>query len=156
MTNPPRRARAATPDAADAADAAVADRLHSAAIRLLRRLRRVDSATGLSAPRLSALSVLVVRGPCTLGELAAAEQVRAPTMTRLVAALEREGLVTRAADPDDGRVTRVSATAAGRRTLTAGRRRRVELLARSVAELSAAERAALERALPLVERIAEE
>jgi DNA-binding MarR family transcriptional regulator len=154
MTNPPRRARAADPEGADAT--AVADRLHSAAIRLLRRLRRVDSATGLSAPRLSALSVLVVRGPCTLGELAAAEQVRAPTMTRLVAALEREGLVTRTADPDDGRVTRVSATAAGRRTLTAGRRRRVELLARSVAELSDAERSALERALPLVERLAED
>jgi DNA-binding MarR family transcriptional regulator len=153
MTRPPRSAR---PADADGSTTAVADRLHSAAIRLLRRLRRVDAATGLSAPRLSALSVLVVRGPCTLGELAAAEQVRAPTMTRLVAALEREGLVTRTADPDDGRVTRVSATAAGRRTLTAGRRRRVELLARSVAELSDAERSALERAIPLVERLAED
>src|SRR5919199_1876113 len=86
----------------DPARRAVADRLHSAAIHLLRRLRKVDEASGLSAPRLSALSVLVFAGPRTLGELAAAEQVRPPTMTRLVRALERSGLVTREHDPDDG------------------------------------------------------
>jgi len=132
-----------------------ADRLHSAAIRLLRRLRRADDASGLSAPRLSALSVLVFGGPRTLGELAAAEQVRAPTMTRLVAALEREGYVTREADPDDGRVTRVSATALGRRVLAAGRKRRVRLLARDVERLAAADRAALVRALVVLERLAD-
>src|SRR5688572_17075132 len=92
--------------AAAAADDAerTADRLHSAAIHLLRRLRREDAKTGLSAPRLSALSVVVFAGPLTLGELAAAEQVRPPTMTRLVSALEAEGLVTRETDPDDGRL----------------------------------------------------
>ncbi len=132
-----------------------ADRLHSAAIRLLRRLRRADDAAGLSAPRLSALSVLVFGGPRTLGELAAAEQVRAPTMTRLVTALERDGLVTRAADPHDGRVTRVAATALGRRVLLAGRRRRVRLLARAVEQLPAADGAALVRALHVLERLAD-
>src|SRR5215208_7560323 len=76
----------------------LADRLHSAAIHLLRRLRREDDASGLAAPKLSALSVVVHAGPLTLGALAAAEQVRPPTMTRIVAALEAEGLVTREAD----------------------------------------------------------
>ena len=84
-----------------------ADRLHSAAIHLLRRLRREDAQSGLSAPRLSALSVLVFGGPLTLGELANAEQVRPPTMTRLVTALEADGLVTREPDASDGRLTRV-------------------------------------------------
>ncbi|MDQ3996553.1 MAG: hypothetical protein M3303_05995, partial [Gemmatimonadota bacterium] len=74
--------------AADDAATELADRLHSAAIHLLRRLRREDARTGLSGPRLSALSVVVFAGPLTLGELAAAEQVRPPTMTRLVRALE--------------------------------------------------------------------
>src|SRR5918912_3988253 len=90
-----------------------ADRFHSAAIHALRRVRREDPATGLSAARLSALSVLVFGGPRTLGELAAAEQVRPPTMTGLVRALEEGGYVRRDADPDDGRVHRLRSTAKG-------------------------------------------
>jgi hypothetical protein len=73
----------------------IAARLHAASIKLLRLLRREDDASGLSAPRLSALSVLVFGGPLSLAELAAAEQVRAPTMSRLVEGLVRAGLVTR-------------------------------------------------------------
>src|SRR6476661_10655355 len=84
--------------------ASTAIRLHSAAIHLLRRLRREDDASGLSAPRLSALSVVVFGGPLTLGALAAAEQVRPPTMTRIVSALEAAGLVQREPGPRDGRV----------------------------------------------------
>src|SRR3954470_11766310 len=99
---------------------AVADRLHSAAIHLLRRLRREDDASGLSAPRLSALSVIVYGGPLTLGALAGPEQPPPPTMTRIVAALEERQLVARAPSPDDGRVTLVRATAAGRRLLEEG------------------------------------
>ena len=77
----------------------VADRLHSAAIRLLRRLRREDEAMGLTAARASALSVLVFGGrPITLGALAQAEQVSAPTITRLIVGMERDGLVRREAD----------------------------------------------------------
>src|SRR5436190_15390507 len=91
----------------------VAERLHSAAIHLLRRLRLEDAASGLTAPRLSALSVVVYGGPLTLGALAAAEQVRPPTMTRIVAALERSGLVTRAPHPTDGRQILIAATADG-------------------------------------------
>ena len=78
---------------------AVADRLHSAAIHLLRRLRSEDAASGLTAPRLSALSVLVFGGPRSIGDLAAAEQVRPPTISRLVRELERDGLVTRTVHP---------------------------------------------------------
>ena len=99
----------------------LADRLDSAAIHLLRKLRREDSASGLSAPRLSAprlsaLSVIVFAGPVTMGELAAAEQVRPPTISRLVKDLERQGLVGRKTDPGDERIQRVSAHREGKAT----------------------------------------
>jgi DNA-binding MarR family transcriptional regulator len=132
----------------------LADRLHSAAIHLLRRLRREDDASGQSAPRLSALSVVVFGGPQTMSALAAAEQVRVPTMSRLVAALDRDALVRRIADPADRRVVRVEATAAGRALLQAGRHRRVEKLAADVRNLSPAERRRLAHAVPLLERLA--
>jgi DNA-binding MarR family transcriptional regulator len=134
----------------------LADRLHSAAIHLLRWLRREDAATGLSAPRLSALSVIVFGGgPITLGQLAAAEQVRPPTMTRLVNGLEADGLVTRETDAGDARITRIQATAEGRALLQAGRARRVAALARPLAALSAEEQAVLARAATLIEALAE-
>src|ERR671937_2897402 len=102
-----------------------ADRFHSAAIHALRHVAREDPATGLSAARLSALSVLVFGGPRTLGELAAAEQVRPPTMTNIVRGLEADGLVRRHADARDGRVVRLTATAKGRRVLQRARDRRI-------------------------------
>ena len=152
---PPTRAAGAPASAGSTMDpTVVADRLHSAAIHLLRSLRREDDRSGLSAPRLSALSVLVFAGPLTLGELAAAEQVRPPTMTRLVQALEADGLVSRAPDPRDGRVTRLAATPRGRRLLAAGRARRVAALARRLGELPAEERLALAHAAAAVERLA--
>jgi DNA-binding MarR family transcriptional regulator len=147
---PDRPTRAPRAGSADA----VADRLHSAAVHLLRRLRREDDASGLGAPRLSALSVVVFGGPVTIGALAAAEQVRVPTMSRLVASLEEEGLVRRVPDLDDRRVVRVEPTVAGRALLHAGRRRRVAALAADVAALGAEERRALRDAIPLLERLA--
>ena len=129
-----------------------ADRFHSAAIHALRHVRREDPATGLSAARLSALSVLVFGGPRTLGELAAAEHVRPATMTRIVQALEAEGLVRRESDPDDGRVTRLHATAKGERVLWRGREQRVAQLAELLARLSADEVAHVRKAADLVER----
>ncbi len=132
---------------------ALADRLHSAAIHLLRQLRREDTRTGLSAPRLSALSVVVFAGPLTLGELAAAEQVKPPTMTRLVRALEARGLVTREGDEHDGRVVRLRATAKGRALMAEGRARRVRALAEGLRTLEAAEREALGNAVDVLERI---
>src|SRR5947207_14405058 len=110
-----------------------ADRFHSAAIHALRHVRRNDPETGLSAARLSALSVLVFGGPRTLGELAAAEHVRPATMTRIVQALEQEGLVRRESDPADRRVTRLHATPSGERVMWRGRERRVSNLATPLA-----------------------
>src|SRR5919202_2064335 len=112
-----------------------ADRFHSAAIHALRHVSREDPASGLTAARLSALSVLVFGGAKTLGELAAAERVRPPTMTSIVRGLEREGLVRREADRADGRIVRVRATAKGTRILQAARRRRVAHLAGRLAQL---------------------
>ncbi len=132
----------------------IADQLHSAAIHLLRRLRTEDDATGLSAPRLSALSVIVFAGPITMGGLAAAEQVRPPTISRLVKELEREGLVTRIKDRRDERVQLVQATAKGRKLLQEGRRRRVARLAADLERHPARDRATLEKAAALLEKLA--
>jgi DNA-binding MarR family transcriptional regulator len=137
----------------DADPATVADRLHSAAIHLLRRLRREDDASGLSAPRLSALSVVVFGGPITLGALAAAEQVRPPTMTRVVQELERDGLVKREPQADDARVAVIRATPRGTRLLSEGRARRVKRLTSDLAALEAAELHLLARAAVLLERV---
>jgi DNA-binding MarR family transcriptional regulator len=155
---PVRSARPRAPEAASTPDdtaTELADRLHSAAIHLLRRLRREDARTGLSGPRLSALSVVVFAGPLTLGELAAAEQVRPPTMTRLVRALEARGLVTRESDEQDGRVVRLRATAKGRRLMAEGRARRVRALARELERLDAEELAALRDGAAAIEHVAE-
>lgn len=130
-----------------------AARLHSAAIRLLRLVRREDDASGLSAPRLSALSVIVFAGPISLAALAAEEQVRAPTMTRIVDALVAAGLVTRETDPADRRMVRIAATEAGRALLDEGRRRRVTAIGRRLAALAESERRALERGVELIERL---
>ncbi len=131
----------------------LADQLHSAAIGLLRRLRREDDAIGITSPRLSALSVVVFGGPLTLGQLAAAEQVKPPTMTRIVTGLEDDGLVERRADASDGRLTQIHATAKGRRILIAGRARRVEALARAVQSLDRQSRAELASGVRVLDRL---
>lgn len=132
-------------------DRSLADRLHSLAIHLLRFARVEDAATGLSAARLSVLSVLVFGGPRTVTELAAAEQVAAPTMTRLLQGLERDGYVRRRRDGADGRIVRVTATAQGRRALDAGRRVRLRRVERITAGLSDADTAAVSRAVGALE-----
>jgi len=130
----------------------VAEGLHAAAIHVLRRVRRVDGETGLTAARLSALSVLVFGGPTTVGRLARAEQVSAPTMSRLVDALEREGLVTREAHARDGRSVLVRATAHGRAILEQGRERRLAELAGLLAALGPGDLATVASAAAIVER----
>src|SRR6266403_100926 len=109
------------PAARQAPARTIADRLHSAAIHLLRRLRVEDKALGLSGPRASALSVLVFRGPLTMSQLAEAEQVRRPTITRLVDGLERRGLVRRVSHAGGTATVAKGARASGR--ATAGRHR---------------------------------
>src|SRR5215467_7024654 len=115
-----------------------ADKLHSAAIHLLRRLRVGDRESGIGPAQLSALSVLVFGGPRSLGELADAEQVRPPTMSRIVSGLERAGLIKRSAT-EDGRRVQLAATAKGTKMLWEGRKRRVESLAKALASLSKTE-----------------
>jgi DNA-binding MarR family transcriptional regulator len=133
----------------------VADAIHAAAIRLLRTLRRSDGESGISAPRLSALSVLVFGGAMSLKDLAAAEQVRAPTMSRLVAELEADGFVRKRADGADRRSVRIEATAAGRRVMEEGRARRLASLTAAVAQLSVREREALAAAAATIRKAAD-
>ncbi|PZO54817.1 MAG: MarR family transcriptional regulator [Alphaproteobacteria bacterium] len=132
----------------------VADRLHSAAIRLLRAVRVADAETGVTAPKLSALSVLVFAGPMSLTALARNEQVTAATMSKLVADLEVEGLASKRADPADKRGVRVEATAKGRAILDAGRKRRLALLQAKLSQLPREQRALLADAAELMLELA--
>jgi DNA-binding MarR family transcriptional regulator len=136
------------------AEAEIADRLHSAAIHLLRRLRPVDEASGLSTPRFSALSVVVTAGPITVTQLAEAEQVRLPTISRRVKELAAQGLIERAPDPNDRRVQWLQATSKGRRLLQQGRQLRVASLEAKLAELSTEDKRLLARATEILERLA--
>lgn len=146
----PRRSRQAeAPEAFHSAD-----RLHSAAIHLLRAVRVEDRATGLSGPRLSALSVIMFAGPIAMSALAAAEQVQPPTITKLVRDLMRDGLVERVSDPTDRRVFKVSTTEKGRKLFAEGRRRRVARVAAALAALPLAEQRLLARAAELIEGLA--
>jgi len=129
-----------------------ADRLHSAAIHLLRRLRVRDRESGVGPAQLSALSVLVFGGPRSLGELADAEQVRPPTMSRIVAGLESAGLVRRHAT-EDGRRVRLEASAKGTKILQEGRKRRVESLAKAVSSLSEEEQQKLGTLTDLLQQV---
>lgn len=130
----------------------MADRLHSAAIHLLRRARRTDPLTGVSPAQLSALSVLL-SGPKTLGDLAAAEQVRPPTMSRLVSDMERAGVARKVNDREDARVIRVHATAKGLRALSRGRAMRIEAIERLLSGLDTDELATLERSVGAIETL---
>jgi DNA-binding MarR family transcriptional regulator len=129
----------------------VADLLHSAAIHLLRRAREKDPGSGLSSARLSALSVVVFRGPLTLGRLATAEGVRSATMTGIVNGLERDRLVRRRPHASDGRAVLIEATAAGRRLLARARARRIDLIASKLGDLSERDRELLWQAGELLE-----
>jgi DNA-binding MarR family transcriptional regulator len=97
--------------------------------------------------------VVVFGGPVTLGQLARTEQVKPPTMSRIVTGLEKDGLVRREGDKHDKRLTRIHATPRGQKVLAAGRARRVELLARGVEKLSATELADLGRGAQLLRQL---
>jgi DNA-binding MarR family transcriptional regulator len=154
MANQSSSTASSTAAAATVVD--VADRLHSAAIHLLRYLRRADAATGLTAARASVLSVLVFGGPTTIGELATAEQVSAPTMTKLITSLEGEGLVRRVADERDRRVVRVHATPQAARILRRGRAARVRILAGQLRGLDATALTTLGRAADILRGLEEQ
>lgn len=141
---------------ADDALSNTAQQLHSVAIHLLRRLRRTDDQMGLSGPRASALSVLVFGGPISLAQLAKAEQVKPPTMARLVDALETAGLARREADKTDLRAVRIRATAKGRKLLLEGRARRLHHLTTMLKGATATERATLADAVSTLQRLLKE
>jgi DNA-binding MarR family transcriptional regulator len=130
-----------------------ADRLHSAAIHLLRHVRKQDTATGEGPARLSALSVLVFGGPKTLKELAAAEQVKAPTMSRIVAGLEHSRLVDITEDPEDARRMRIAATAKGTRLLQRAREKRIADLASQLERLTPGELSQIGEAMEILAQL---
>jgi DNA-binding MarR family transcriptional regulator len=146
--NPAARGSGSAPDVV-----AIADRLHSAAIHLLRRVRKQDVATEEAPAQLSALSVLVFGSAKTLGELAAAEQVKPPTMSRIVAGLSRRRLIEIAQDPDDARRMRIRATAKGTRLLQEGRQRRITYLASHLDQLTPEELASVGRAVEILQKL---
>jgi DNA-binding MarR family transcriptional regulator len=130
----------------------LADRLHSTAIHLLRQVRVQDAATGIAPARLSALSVLVFGGAMSLNELARAEQVRPPTMSRIVDALEAEGLVRRTVNERDRRAVVIEATEKGAAILWRGRKRRVKFLAKHLSRLGEVERKQIESAVQAIQK----
>jgi DNA-binding MarR family transcriptional regulator len=131
----------------------VADRLHSAAIHLLRLVRKQDTATGEGPARLSALSVLVFGGPKTLKDLAAAEQVKPPTMSRIVAGLARSKFIAIASDPADGRRMVIRPTSKGTRLLQEGRQMRISYLAQHLESLTPNELSQLGEAVALLRKV---
>ena len=135
-----------------AVDIDLAPRLRLALTRLGRRLRQ-QSDGDVTATMLSALSSVDRLGPLTLGELAAAERVQPPTITRVAGRLEERGLVQREVDERDRRVTRVRLTGEGRRLLARSRKRKDAYIARRLRDLAPDDVAALERALPILERL---
>ncbi len=131
---------------------AAADRMHSAAIHLLRHAARQDTLSGQGPARLSALSVLVFGGPKTLGELAAAERVKPPTMSRVVAGLKRSGLVRIDTDQQDQRRVRISVTAKGEHLLQEARKRRIQALAEVFGGLEPTQLEILAQAAEIIEQ----
>ena len=137
----------------DGTDDELASRLRLSVARLHRRLRQ-SADPGLTISQLSTLATIEQDGPMTLGALARVEQVQPPTMTALTGKLEAAGLVTRAIDPEDRRIHRVTVTPAGVKLLARTRKRKNEFLDRRLRQLTDADRAVLSRAASIMERLA--
>ena len=136
------------------ADTALASELRMSVMRLARRLRAERVDTSVSITQLAALATLDRHGPLTPGELATHERVQPPSMTRIVAALEAAGLVTRTDHPTDGRQVLLAPSVHGKGLLRAERRRRDAWLARRLRELDPEDVAVLRRAAVVLERLA--
>jgi DNA-binding MarR family transcriptional regulator len=140
------------PDLPDDEPHETANLLHSAAVRLLRRARAADTGMDLDGPRASLLSVLVFGGPQSVTRLAEIEQVTPPAITKLVTALEADGLVARNRSADDRRMVLVAATERGRRLLERGRSARVRVVADMLDGASAQDLAVLRQAAQIIAR----
>jgi DNA-binding MarR family transcriptional regulator len=136
-------------------DAEIAARLRLSATRLARRLRK-EAGSGLSPSQGSALAAVHNHGPLTLGALAEHERVAPPTITKVVAFLEAEGLLVRSADPDDRRVSRVTTTKAGDGLVAESRRRKTAWLTTQVGQLPADEQTRLAEALDVLDHLCEQ
>lgn len=134
--------------------AGLASALRNAVLRLARRLRSEREDTSLTLTQVSTLGTLRRRGPLSLGELAAAEQVQPPSMTRVVSDLEERGLVIREPAPSDRRLVIVRLSREGEELLAADRKRRDAWINQRLRELTAEERDVLRQAVPLLEKLA--
>jgi DNA-binding MarR family transcriptional regulator len=130
----------------------MASGLQAAAARMLRMARRDPGDDPVSAVRLAVLSVLRSGEPMSLADLAAAQEVKAPTMSRIVEGLVKDGLATRDADPANRRKVRIAATDEGRRRLEAGREGQVRALRERLRRLADSEQRALARGVEVLER----
>ena len=137
-------------------DRQIARRLHSAALRLMRRVRVADEASGLSPARLSVLSIVVFVGPRSITELARLEQVAQPTMSKLVAGLKRDKLVRTQTEEHDRRSFLVHPTAAGSKLLRDARRLREQTLMKLMGDLNQRDRRTLARASEIIHGLLEE
>jgi DNA-binding MarR family transcriptional regulator len=136
-------------------DAEIAARLRLSATRLARRLRK-EAGSGLSPSQGAALAAIHNHGPLTLGALADHERVSPPTITKVVAFLESEGLVVRTPDPADGRVSRVTTTPEGKALVAESRRRKTAWLTTEVSRLPAAEQQRLADALDVLDHLCDQ
>ena len=132
----------------------LAAHLRIVVMRLQRRLR-AEAGDELSPTLVAALVSIERHGPLTLGRLAELERVTPPSITRVVAALERDGLVRREVDEHDRRVSRVAVTPEGERLLQQSRTRKAAYLARRLERLDDGDLAAVREALPILERLLE-
>ena len=131
----------------------LADGLHSAAIHLLRQVRVEDRASGIGPAQLSALSVLVFGGSMSLKQLAEIEQVKPPTMVRIVHGLVEQRLARARPDKEDGRKIDIAATARGKSLMMRARTRRVKALARALSVMPAGQREELRAAVEVLKRV---
>jgi DNA-binding MarR family transcriptional regulator len=136
-------------------DTELAGRLRVAVGLLVRRLRQRDPGH-LSPAQLSALVTVEAAGPVRSGDLAVKERVAAPTITRMIGAMEEAGLVTRGPDPSDARGSLVSLAPGGVAALDALRRQRNTILIGKLEALTAEQRVALEAALPALEALVDD
>ena len=127
--------------------------LHSSAIHLLRRVRTQDEALGVGPAQLSALSVVVFAGPISLNDLAKAELVKPPTMSRIIDALVKEGLVKRDVNKTDRRAIVISATARGTSLMHEGRSRREQLLVELLKPLKKSDLECLKKSVEIISKI---
>ena len=130
----------------------LAGRLRLTVVRTARRLRQ-ETGTDLSPSLTAALSTIERHGPLTPGEVATRERIQRPTATRVLARLEEQGLIDRMPDVRDGRSSLLTASEAGRDLLAELRTRKTAFLAARIEDLDDEDRATLERAADILERM---